>query len=91
MFGAERRLREIFDWSLVRTHTQSRAELESPRARVPCTAGYEFSTSTMMRAPTFQSNRTRSLTAYGEPWKTYASNAPNDEHKLMSVREVFQC
>ena len=34
-FGAETRRREFFDSSVVRTDAQSRAVLESPRARVP--------------------------------------------------------
>ena len=42
-FVAARRRGEFLDSSLVRTHVQSRAQIESPRARVPYTAGCEFS------------------------------------------------
>ena len=42
-FGAGRRCRKICDSSLMRTHAQSRAEIESPRARVPYMPGCEFS------------------------------------------------
>ena len=41
---------EIFESSLVRTHAQSRAGIESSRARVPYTAGCEFSPETAVRA-----------------------------------------
>ena len=34
-FGARRRRGDFLDSSLVRTHAQSRAEIESPRVRVP--------------------------------------------------------
>ena len=47
-FVAERGCREIRDSSPVRTHAQSRAELESPRARVPYMAGREFSLATVL-------------------------------------------
>ena len=64
-FVAGRRCREICDSPLVRTHAQSRVELESPRARVPYIAGCEISPATVLRADALRSNRTRSRAAYG--------------------------
>ena len=55
------------DSSWARTHAQSRAPLESSRARVPCIAGYETSSATMLRTAALQSNWTRLLAAYGVP------------------------
>ena len=57
--------REICDSSPVRTHAQSCAEIESPRARIPYIAECEFSTSTMLRASALQLKRKRFLAAYG--------------------------
>ena len=48
-FVPGRRHRKICDSSPVRTHAQSRAELESPRARVPFIAGCEISLATALR------------------------------------------
>lgn len=65
MFVAETRLREFCDSSLVRTDARSCAEIEGPRARVPCILGNEFSPATAVRADALKSKRTRSLGAYG--------------------------
>lgn len=62
---AETRRREIFDSSTVRTNAQSRAQLESPRARVPYTAGGEFSLATVLRGSAHTAYSKRFLDAYG--------------------------
>ena len=62
--------------SRVRTHAQSRTELESPRTRAPYVVGYEIAPATALRAAALQSKRTRSLLAYARPrtrMVTYAS------------------
>ena len=64
MNGAGRRPWDFSDSTLARTHAQSRAELESPRAREPCTAGSEFFPATALRTAAPQSKRTRSRAAY---------------------------
>ena len=64
---AERRRREICDSSPARTHAQSRAEIESPRARDRYTTRGEFSTATAVRSDALQSKRKRSLAAYDGP------------------------
>ena len=64
-FVAGRRRRDFSDPSLARTHAQSRAELESSRARVPYIAGWESSSATVLRTRAQQSKRTRSPAAYG--------------------------
>ena len=48
-FVAERRWGDFCDSSPVRARAQSCAEIESPRARGPCTAGCEFSAATVLR------------------------------------------
>ena len=50
--------------SLVRTPTQLRAEHESPRAQIPCTAGCEISPATVLRTGALQSKWSRFLVAY---------------------------
>ena len=65
MFIAGTRRRDFRDSSHVRTPAQSRAEIESPRARGPHTAGSEFSPATELRAAALQSKQTRFLAAYG--------------------------
>ena len=64
MFVAGRKHREICDSPQVRTSAQSRAALESPRAREPYIARYEFSPAALLRAGTLTSKQTRSLDAY---------------------------
>ena len=49
MFVAGRRRRKFRHSSLMRTHAQSRAELESSRARVPYAAGFELTPETRLR------------------------------------------
>ena len=63
--GAGRCSGDSVDSSDVRTHAQSRAQLESPRARGPYTARCEFSPATVLRVTALQSNSTRCLVAYG--------------------------
>ena len=62
---AERRHRNSADSPFVRTSAQSRAAIESPRARVPYTDGTEFSASPVLRTAALQSKRTCFLPAYG--------------------------
>lgn len=57
--------RDRVDRSHARNSAQPRADLESPRARVPYMFGCEFSPATAVRADAHQSKRTRSLVAYG--------------------------
>lgn len=64
MFVAGTRRPGIFKSSLVRTHAQSRAGIESSRARVPYTAGCEFSLATVMRIVALHSKLTRFLATY---------------------------
>ena len=49
MYVAGRRRWDFADPSCLRTHAQSRAEIESPRARGPYMAGCEFSHGTVLR------------------------------------------
>ena len=64
-FIAERTSGDLSNQTHVRTHALSRAEIESPRARVPYIAGWEFCPATAMRgcAPRFK--RQRYPVAYG--------------------------
>lgn len=64
-FETGTRYREFFESSLTRTDAQSRAQLESPRARVPYIAGGEFSASPLLRTAALRSKPTRPLAAYG--------------------------
>ena len=64
-FVAESGCREFFASPLVRTDAQSRAEIESPRARDPYTLRCKFSSPPVLRVPALQSRRRCSLTAYG--------------------------
>lgn len=66
-FVAETRCQGFGDSSLVRTRAQSRAEIESPRARVPYMAGWEFPPATVVSPDALVSKRKRSLVAYGAP------------------------
>ena len=63
-FVAGRGRRNSVDSSHTRTHAQSRAELESPCARVPYMAGCKFSASTVLRTAALQSKSKRFLHAY---------------------------
>ena len=62
---ADTRRWNFVDSSLVRTHAQSCAEIESPRVRGPHTAGCEFSPATVLRRAALRLKRQRSLVAYG--------------------------
>ena len=64
MFGAEKRWGDFCGSSIVRPHAQSRAEIESLRARGTYTAGCKSSPATMLRATAFQFERKRFHTAY---------------------------
>ena len=75
-FVAETSRRDFVDSSLVPTHAQSRAGIESPRARVPYIAGCEFSPATVLRAAALQSKSKRFLTAYGARQLTVQRLAP---------------
>ena len=66
MKGAERRSGVSCDPSPVRTHAQSRAGIESPRARVPYTAGCELAPTTPVRAHAQATYSRRSRAAYGQ-------------------------
>ena len=62
-YGTGRRSGDIADLSLGRNHAQSRAELESSRARVPYIAGCEFSFAPMMRTPALKLKSKSTLAA----------------------------
>ena len=64
-FVAGRRRGDFGDSSLVRMDAQSRAEIESPRARGPYTARCEYCPATGVRPDALQSKRQRFLFAYG--------------------------
>ena len=55
---------DFVDAPRMRMRARSRAKFESPHARVPCTAGCEFSPETVVRAAALQSKSKRSLAAY---------------------------
>ena len=81
---AERRRGDFGDSSRVRTHAQTRAEIESPRARGPYMAGCEISSATVLRTAALRLKRQRSLVAYGQrraqsgPHRSYANDyVPN--------------
>ena len=63
-FVVSTRRREFRDSSLRRTHALSSAELESPRARVPHTAGCEFPPGTRLRTGAHVKYPTRYPPAY---------------------------
>ena len=63
-FVAGRRRGDFGDSSPVRTHAQSRAEIESTRVRGPHTAGCEFSPATVLRPAALQFERKRFHAAY---------------------------
>ena len=65
MTGAGTRCWSFRDPSHVRTHAQSRAELESSLARKPYMAGCEISPATRLRTDALQSKWTDSPAAYG--------------------------
>ena len=64
-YVAETRCRKPCDSSRLRTHAQSRAELESSRARVPNTAGGEISSTTLLRVGAHTTYWKCCLGAYG--------------------------
>ena len=64
MFVAGRRPLDFLNQSIGRIHGQSRAKLESSRARAPYTARRKLSGATVLRAAALPSKWTRSLAAY---------------------------
>ena len=64
---AERGREDFCHSSAARTHAQSHAEIESPRARGPYMAGCDFSAATVVRAAALQLQDVRFLVAYGAP------------------------
>ena len=64
-FVAGRRWGDFGDSSLVRTHAQSRAGIEFPRARVPYTAGCESPAATPLRTAAQAQYRRRYRSAFG--------------------------
>ena len=64
-FVVSTRRREFRDSSLMRTHARTRAELESPRARVPHTARCELPPETRLRTSARVKYSNRSPGAYG--------------------------
>ena len=89
--GAERCSGDFGDTSLMRTPAQSGAALESPRARVPYIAGYEFSPATALRsgAPTIYWKCC--LRAYGHSHSragTPRKKLPNNVHKAILPLDV---
>ena len=74
-FRAVTKRREICDSPHVPTNVPSRAELESPRARVPHMAGCSFSPSPVLRPNAPRSKKTRSLAAYRHRTSLARNNA----------------
>ena len=64
-FVAERSWGDLYNRTRVRTHAQSRAELESYRARVPYMGGCDSSPATVLRLGALKSKSKRSRPAYG--------------------------
>ena len=62
--GAGGRRGDLYNRSILRTDAQSRAEFESPRARIPCITGFGVSPATLTRAAALRSKRTRFSAAY---------------------------
>ena len=99
MFVAGRRSRDLGDSSRMRTHAQSRPEIESPRARSPYTAGSEFSPATVLRPAALQFERKRFHAAYAnvrgkdDPAKARkgCSTAIARAGMLTVVRRGFAC
>ena len=81
-FGAGRRPRESSDSSNVRIHAQSRAELESSRARVPYIAGCEFSPATVLRTGAQPKYPTRCRPAYGHCPSRAGPSRPDFRQKI---------
>ena len=65
MFIAETRCWEFVNPSRVRSHAQSRADVEPSRARIPYTGEREFSSATALRADAHSNDWTCYLGAYG--------------------------
>ena len=90
-FGADTKHPELVESPVVRTHAQSRAELESPRARVPYLAGYEYSAATVLPAHAQAKYSKRFRAAYGRdrskaeaPHRTSSTRSPaslTDQHR----------
>ena len=69
MLASEKKYGDFRDASLVRTHAQSHAEIESSRARYPYSARGGIFPTTALRAAALQLKPSRFLAAYGVPWK----------------------
>ena len=82
MFIAGRKSVEFCASSLVRTDAQSRAEIESPRARVPYMAGCEFTSATVLRTTALQLKRSRFLAAYGHRHTTQRALRPFNKNQV---------
>ena len=85
-FVVSTRRREFRESSLMRTHARSRAELESPRARVPHIAGWEFSSGTRLRSGAHVKYPTRYPPAYAPARSnggTKFSYVGEDVHRVM--------
>ena len=94
-FGAGTRRREFCNRSHVRTHAQSCAEFESPRARVLYIAGCELPPATVLRTGARDEYQTRYLTAYchrrshaGEPRPCIDHKIPGGMHLPVSRPEI---
>ena len=70
-FASEKKYGDFRDTSLVRTHAQSQAEIESSRARYPYTARGEIFPTTALRAAALQLKPSRFLAAYGAGYLIY--------------------
>ena len=81
LFVAGRRSEDFCDWSHVPTHAQSRAEIESSRARAPYTGGREFSPPTVLRSAAPAKYWDRFLTAYGPRRLSTQPSRPSVDHE----------
>ena len=80
-FVAGRRSEDFCDRSHVPTHAQSRAEIESSRARAPYMAGREFSPPTVLRSAAPAKYWDRFLTAYGPRRSSTQPSRPSVDHE----------
>ena len=85
-FGADTRSAELLASSHVRTHAQSRAGIESSRARVPYIAGREFSPATTLRTRAHAKYPTRLPARLRPQSLTSPSTAPGPPAKKSSAR-----
>ena len=88
MNGAGRRRREICDSPLVRTHARSRADIESPRARVLYTAEHEHFPATALRAGARVKFRPRHPTAYGQGPSPIGLTRPQASQEVVALHRL---